>query len=75
MFHTSMADYNVTYTTEDGQRKQVHSEYEIRRSSLIGSNKDQGEVGTENSPKGVSRKRKRGRSANKHKKAKQKTST
>ena len=36
----------------------------------MGSNKDQGEVSTRNSPRGVFRKRKRGRSATKHKKAK-----
>ena len=65
-----MADNNATDTTEDGQRKQVHSEDEIRSPSLMGSNNDQGEVGTGNSPKGVSGKRKRGRSATKHKKAK-----
>ena len=65
-----MADYNATDTTEDGQRKQVHSENEIRRPSLMGSNKDQGEVGTGNSTKQVSGKWKRGRSATKHKKAK-----
>ena len=35
----------------------------------MGSNKDQGKVGTGNSPRGVSGKRKRGRSATKHKKA------
>ena len=34
----------------------------------MGSNKDQGEVGTGNSPRRVSGKRKRGRSASKHKK-------
>ena len=63
-----MVDYNATDTTEDGQRKQVHSENEITSPSLMGSNKDQGEVGTGNSPKGVSGKRKRGRNATKHKK-------
>ena len=35
----------------------------------MGSNKDQGKVGTGNSPRGVSGKRKSGRSATKHKKA------
>ena len=65
-----MADYKATDTTEDGQRKQVHSEKEIRSPFPMGSNKDQGEVGTGNSPKGVSGKRKKGRSATKHKKAK-----
>ena len=45
-----MVDYNATDTTEDGQRKQVHSENEITSPSLMGSNKDQGEVGTGNSP-------------------------
>ena len=63
-----MVDYNATDTTEDGQRKQVRSENEITSPSLMGSNKDQGEVGTGNSPKGVSGKRKRGRNAIKHKK-------
>ena len=62
MFHSSMADNNTTDTTEDRKRKQVPS--------LMGSNKDQGEVGTGNSHKGVSGKRKRGRSCIKHKKAK-----
>ena len=49
-----MADYNAVDTTEDGQRKQIHSENEIRSPSLMGSNKDQGEVGIGNSPRGVS---------------------
>ena len=65
-----MAGNNATDTTEDGQRKQVYSENGIRSPSLIGSNKDQGEVGTGNSAKGVSEKPKRGRSATKHKKTK-----
>ena len=64
-----MIDNNATDTTEDGQRKQVHSENRIRSPSLMGSDKDQGEVDTGNSLKGVSQKRKRGRSATKHKKA------
>ena len=67
--HSSMVDNNATDTTEDGQRKQVHSENRIRSPSLMGSDKDQGEVDTGNSLKGVSQKRKRGRSATKHKKA------
>ena len=65
-----MADNNTTDTTKDKQGKQVHSENEIGSSSLMGSNKDQGEVGIGNSSKGVSVKRKRMRSATKHKKAK-----
>ena len=69
-----MADNNATDTTEDGQRKKFHSENEIRSPSLMGSKKDEGDVGTGNSPKGVSGKRKRGRSANNHKKAKNQTS-
>ena len=43
MFHSSMADNNTTDTTEDRKRKQVPS--------LMGSNKDQGEVGTGNRTK------------------------
>ena len=43
-----MADNNATDTTEDGQRKQVHSENEIRSPSLMSFNKDQGEVGAGN---------------------------
>ena len=65
-----MTDNNVTDTPEDEQRKQVHSENGIRSPSLIGSNKDQGEVDTGNSPEGVSEKRKRGGSPTKDKKAK-----
>ena len=65
-----MVDNNATDTTEDGQRKQVHSENGIRSPSLMGSNKDQGEVGTGNSPKRVSEIWKKGRSATKHKKVK-----
>ena len=65
-----MADYNATDTTEDEQKKQAHSENEIRSPSLMGSNKHQGEVGTGNSPKGVFGKWRRGRNATKHKKAK-----
>ena len=34
IFHLSMADYNATDTTENGQRKQVHSENGIRSPSL-----------------------------------------
>ena len=37
-----MSDNNATDTTEDGQRKQVHSQNGIRSPSLMGSNKDQG---------------------------------
>ena len=65
-----MVDYIAVDTTEDGQRKQVHPENEIRSPSLMRSIKDQGEVGTGNLPRGVSGKRKRGRSATKHKKSK-----
>ena len=60
-----MTDNDPTETTENGQRKQLHSENETRSFSLMGSNKDQGEVGTEDRQK-----RKRGRSATKHKRAK-----
>ena len=70
-----MADNNTTDTTKDKQRKQVHSENGIGSSSLMGSNKDQGEVGIGNSSKGVSVKRKRMRSATKHKKQKKYTKT
>ena len=52
-----MTDSNAIDTTEYGQWKQVHSENGIRSPSLIGSSKDQGQVGTGNSPKGVSEKR------------------
>lgn len=45
-----------------------HSNSGIRSLSLMGSNED-GEAGTGNSLKGVSIKRKRGRTATKHKKA------
>ena len=41
-----MTDNNPTETTEDGQRKQLYSENETRSFSLMGSNKDQREVGT-----------------------------
>ena len=41
-----MADNNATDTTEGGHWKQVHSENKIRSPSLMGSNKNQGEVGT-----------------------------
>ena len=54
----SMTDNNVADTTEDGQRKQGHYDNGIRSSSLMGFSKDQGEVGTDNLPKGVSGKRK-----------------
>ena len=70
IFHSSMTDYNAIDTTEDGQRKHVHSKNEIRSPSLMGSNRDQGEVGTGDTPGGVSGKRERGRRATKHKKAK-----
>ena len=63
-----MADNNSANTTEDGQKKQVHSDNGIRSSSLIRSNKDQGEVGTGNSSKGVSEKCEKRRSTTKHKK-------
>ena len=49
-----MADYNAIDTTEDGQRKQVHSGNEVRSPSLMGSNKDQGEVGTQGTRLGES---------------------
>ena len=65
-----MTDYNAIDTTEDGQRKQIHSGNEKRSPSPMGFNKGQGGVGAGNSPRGVSGKRKRGRSATKHKKAK-----
>ena len=55
-----MTDYNAIDTTEDGQRKHVHSKNEIRSPSLMGSNRDQGEVGTGDTPGGVSGKRERG---------------
>ena len=64
-----MADNNATDTTEDGKRRQVHSDDGTRGPSLMGSKKDQGEVGTWTSPKGVSEKRNRERSATKHKAA------
>ena len=69
-----MADKNATDTTEYGQRKQVHSENGIRSSSLMGSDKDQGEVGTGNSLKEAYEKRKKGRSATKKQKNHTKTS-
>ena len=46
-----MTDYNVIDTTEGGQRKQIHSENEIRSPSLMGSDKYQGKVGTGNLPR------------------------
>ena len=67
ILHSSVADYNAK---EYEQKKLLHSENEIRSSCHMRSNKDQGEVGTGHSPKGVSGKWKRGRSANKHKKEK-----
>ena len=51
MLDSSISDENSADTTEDGQRKQVHSDNRIRSLSLIGSNKEQGEVGTGNSHK------------------------
>ena len=65
-----MVDYNAIDTTKDGQRKQVHSENKIRSTSLMGSYKDQGEFGTENSHREVSGNWKRGWSVTKHKKVK-----
>ena len=58
-----MADNNVADTTEDGQRKQVLSDNGIIIPCIMGSSKDLWDVYTGNSSKGVSRKRKRGRSA------------
>ena len=66
----SMFDNNAADTTEDGQRKQVHSDNGIKSPFLIESIQDQGEVGTGNSPKRVSGKRKSGRNTIKHKKQK-----
>ena len=65
-----MVDNNAIGTTEDGQRKQVHSENGIVIPSLMGSKKNQEEVVTGNLPKGVTGKRRKGGSATKHKKAK-----
>ena len=61
---------NATDTTEDGSRKQVHSDNGIRSLSLLLSNKDQREADTKNFPEGISEKGKPGRSATKHKKKK-----
>ena len=68
-----MVDNNAIGTTEDGQRKQVHSENGIIIPSLMGSNKNQEEVVTWNLPKGVTGKRRKGGSATKHKKRKNQT--
>ena len=70
MLDSSMFDNNAADTTEDEQRKQVHSDNVIRNPSFIDSNKDQGEVCTGNSPKVVSEKWKSGRNTTKHKKEK-----
>ena len=69
-FDSSSAENNTADTTEDGQRKQVHSDNGIRSPFLMESNKDQGEVGTRNSLIRVSEKWNRWRSSSKHKKAK-----
>ena len=69
IFDSSEAGNNRSDTTEDAQRKLVHCDHAIRSPTLIGSTKDQGEVGTRISPKRVYEKLKRGRSATKHKNA------
>ena len=69
-----MAGNNATDKIEDGQRKQVHSDNGIRSFSLMGSNKEQGQVGTGNMSNKFFKNRKRRRSATKQKKAKTKSS-
>ena len=63
-----MADDNATDTTKDEHRKQAYSKNGITSPSLMGSNKDQEEADTGNLPKEVFGKRKKERSATKHKK-------
>ena len=47
-----MADNNATDITEDGQRKQVHSENGIRSSSLRGPTKTKGKLSLKNEKEG-----------------------
>ena len=65
-----MADNNVTDITEEKQRKKCRFNNVISSPSVMGSSIGQGLTATGNLPKGIFVKRKRGRSATKHKKQK-----